>query len=875
MDMARLQDRLDQMVRGFRNRGHKIAKIDPLDRPVTEQPELRLEFYDFTPEDLDRPISTRTIGGSNVSTVRRVYDRMHNTYCRSIGVQFMHIEDLALRNWLQLRMEETENRLELTRAQQLRTLENLTNAVVFEEFIQKKFTGAKRFSLEGAETLIPLLETAIELAGEQQTQEVVLAMAHRGRLNVLANIMGKSPRAIFAEFEDQHPEQHRGRGDVKYHLGYSRDWTTSLGKKIHLSLCFNPSHLEFVNPVALGRVRAKQDRKNDPRREKIMAILIHGDAAFAGEGVVQESLNISQVPAYETGGTLHVIVNNQLGFTTPPEQGRSTQYATDIAKMLQVPIFHVNGEDPEAVAQVVNLAMEFRKEFRRDVVIDLYCYRKFGHNEADEPGFTQPEMYRAIGAREGVRDAYLSHLLKLGGVTREEADAIAEHRRETLQQELDLAHEDDFELPREKANQAWSGFHGGDLCTAENVDTGVPKDQLSALLEKLTEVPEGFTLHPKLERFMAGRRKMAADKQPLDWGAAEALAFATLSVEGHPVRLSGQDCERGTFSHRHSVLHDYQTDNTYMPLGNLTPNQAPIEIYNSTLSETAVLGFEYGYSLDRPTGLVLWEAQFGDFVNAAQVIIDQFIVSAEDKWGRLSGLVMLLPHGFEGMGPEHSSARLERFLMLAAEDNIQIVNPTTPAQYFHCLRRQIKRQWRKPLIIMTPKSGLRHKKAVSTLDEFTEGSFQPMLADPAVDADKVERVLVCSGKIAYELEERREQTGREDIAILRLEQLYPQADDLWANALAPYRAGTPVVWVQEEPDNMGAWRFLRYNLGYSLVDGRHPFYGITREASASPATGSAGSHRMEQQELIDLAFGPELPQMNGARSGRLGERQPV
>ncbi len=667
----------------------------------------------------------------------------------------MHMDDLKVRAWLQQRMEGTENHCALTRREQLRILHGLTNAAVFEEFIQRRFLGAKSFSLEGAETLIPLLELAIEKAGEHKIDEIVLAMAHRGRLNVLANVMGKSPQRIFREFADIDPELHFGRGDVKYHLGHSTDIKTASGHRIHLSLCFNPSHLEFVNPVAVGRMRAKQDRVDDVQRRRGMTVLIHGEAAFAGEGIVQETLNMSQLEAYTIGGTLHVVVNNQIGFTTGPSEGRSTTYATDVAKMLQIPIFHVNGEDPEAVAQVIRLAMDFRRQFQRDVVIDMYCYRRRGHNEADEPQFTQPLLYQAIEQRKNVREGYLDHLLKLGGIDQDAADHIVAELRNQLEQELTVAKSEEF-VHRPDLAGFWAFYIGGREREAAEVETDMPREQLQALLRKLADVPADFHPHPKILRFLESRREMADGKKPIDWSAAEALAIGSLAVQRLRVRMSGQDTERGTFSHRHAVLHDVTNGRTFMPLAHLASDQAPVEIYNSPLSEAGVLGFEYGYSLDCPDGLIMWEAQFGDFVNAAQVIIDQFIVSAEDKWRRLSGVVLLLPHAFEGMGPEHSSARLERFLMLAAKDNIQVANVTTPAQYYHILRRQVLRVWRKPLVLMTPKSLLRHPSCVSALDELAQGGFQRVLPDVPPDGrTAVNRIVLCSGKIYYELAQKR------------------------------------------------------------------------------------------------------------------------
>lgn len=855
LSAAALQERVDQLIRNYRVRGHRIAQLDPLGQPTANPPELDPAWYGFTEADLRRSVSTSTMRGPAVRTLAELIESLRNTYCRYIGAQFMHIDDLDVRVWLQERMESTENRIDLSRETQWKILGRLTDAVVFEEFLQKKYIGAKSFSLEGAESLIPLLHLAIEKAGGDGVREIVLGMAHRGRLNVLANIMQKSPSQIFREFEDVDPERNFGRGDVKYHLGYSSDWQTDTGAPVHLSLCFNPSHLEYVNPVALGRMRAKQDRVNDREREQGMVLLIHGDAAFIGEGVVQETLTLSQLDGYTVGGTVHVILNNQLGFTTGPTQGRSSVYCTDVAKMLQAPIFHVNGEHPEAVAQVVDLALDFRTKFRRDVVIDMYCYRLRGHNEGDEPSFTQPLLYDRIANQQSVRQNYLDHLCELHDITREEGDALAEQRREDLEDALATARSDEFDHAFETVNEAWQEYAGGREEDASDAETGVDAEVLADLLERQTRFPEGFTPHPKIERAMNRRRQMVAGKKPLDWSAAEALAFASLAIEGYRVRLSGQDSERGTFSQRHALLHDCETGQRYSPLEHLADDQAPVEIINSPLSENGVLGFEYGYSLDWPDGLVAWEAQFGDFANAAQVIIDQFIASAEDKWRRLSGLVLLLPHGFEGQGPEHSSARLERFLLLAAEDNLQIVTPTTPAQYFHLLRRQVLRPWRKPLVVMTPKSLLRHAQVVSSFDELRDGSFQRVIPDESdADPDDVKRILLCGGKIYYELAEIRDELETNDIAIVRIEQLYPFPATQLAEALADYADDTPACWVQEEPENMGAWRFLKMTVGEKLLD-RFPLYGVTRPASASPATGSKTSHKMEQSDLFAQAFG--------------------
>src|SRR6188768_2440046 len=851
-DVAVRQDRVDALIRAYRVRGHMIAKIDPLGLPRPLQAELDPEFHGLTGDDLDRKFSSRTIFGAQSLTLREMLTRLRNTYCRSIGVQFMHIDDLKVKNWLQDRMEGSENRLELQRSEQIRIFTKLTDATTFEDFLRRKFSTVKTFSLTGSESLIPLLALAIDRAAEHGVDEIIMGMAHRGRLNVLANIMGKSPREIFREVEDSDPELYFGSGDVKYHLGHSSDFVSESGKKVHLSLCFNPSHLEFVDPVVLGRARAKQDRVGDTTHAHKLGLLIHGDAAFAGEGIIQETLNLSQLDAYTTGGTLHVVINNQIGFTTPPSQGRSTTYATDVAKMLQIPIFHVNGEDPEAVAQVIRLAMDFRDTFLRDVVIDMYCYRRHGHNESDEPSFTQPVLYAAIAERKSVREGYLGHLTKLGELTVEEADKIAVERREHLERELSEARRKDYVRVQDWLGGYWKGYRGGAENDVPDVDTGVDRARCQELILRQQELPENFHPHRQIEKLLGERRAMGNGERPLNWGMAELLAFASLVTEGTRVRLTGQDCGRGTFSHRHAVLHDVQDGHTYMPLCHISPEQGPIEIYNSALSEAAVLGYEYGYSLDWPDALVLWEAQFGDFANAAQVIIDQFIVSAEDKWKRLSGLVMLLPHGYEGQGPEHSSARLERFLALAAEENIQVVQPTTPAQYFHVLRRQVLRPWRKPLIVFTPKSLLRLPQCVSPLEGFASAGFQRVIPDLR-GLKKASRVLLCTGKVFYDLEKRRAELARNDVAIVRIEQLYPLPDRVLRAAVDHFDDGTQFVWVQEEPENMGAWRHMRVRHG-SMMFGRFPFSGVCRTESASPATGSHSCHKLEQQELLERAF---------------------
>jgi 2-oxoglutarate dehydrogenase E1 component len=788
-----------------------------------------------------------------------------------VGAEFAHIRVDRIKTWLQERMEGAENRARPSKRQKIRILSRLTDAVTFEEYIRRKFTGSKSFSIEGAETLIPLLDRVIDAGATQGVKEIVVAMAHRGRLNVLANIIGKKPREIFYEFADPQGSLREGGGDVKYHLGHSNDYETESGHKIHLSLCFNPSHLEFVDAVALGRIRAKQDRAGDVERKRGMALLIHGEAGFAGQGIVQETLNMSLLEGYAVGGTVHVIVNNQVGFTTPPQQGRSGPYATDVARMSDIPIFHVNGDDPEAVDWVVQLAMEFRKTFHRDAVIDMYCYRRLGHNEADEPAFTQPVMYRAIKNQKTVRQLYLQQLLDQKCIAPEEAEKISANYRSMLDRELEAARGAKNGGGAEPFRGIWAAYHGGPQREADEPATSLKRERIAALLQAQTQLPADFHPHPKIERSIVTRRKMASGEQPLDWSAAEALALASVAAEGVRVRMSGQDSARGTFSHRHAILYDYEDGHPYIPLQHLCPGQARVEIFNSPLSEAGVLGFEYGYSLDCPDGLVLWEAQFGDFCNAAQVIIDQFITAAEEKWRRSSGLVLLLPHGFEGMGPEHSSARLERFLQLGAKDNIQVVWPTSPAQYFHCLRRQALRKWRKPLIVLTPKGLLRHPQVVSSLAEFSSGRFEPIISDSQTEPQRVTRVLLCSGKIFYGLERTRRESNREDVAIIRLEQLYPLPAEALKTAMEAYAADAPAFWVQEEPENMGAWCHLNLEFQGSLF-GRHSLSVVCRQPAASPATGSASAHREQQANLLAEAMGEAAIGHRAARDRRVKVR---
>ena len=853
-----LQESVDELIQAYRMRGHLFAGIDPLGMRAPPPPELEIENFGLGPADLDHVFATGDMPGPPSATLREIVDRLRRTWCRTIGVEYMHGEDPAIKRWLQERMEASENTLLLSREERERILGDLTRAEVLETFLHKKYIGAKRFSLEGGEALIPLLDRVIEDAAARGTEEIVIGMAHRGRLNVLVNILGKSAQDLFAEFEDSDAHELLGRGDVKYHLGQSAERVTGSGRSVHLSLAFNPSHLEWVNCVVEGRVRAKQDREErDPERRKVMPLLIHGDAAFAGQGLVAECLNLANLEGYRTGGTIHVVINNQVGFTTSPEDGRSTPYATDIARVLRPPVFHVNGDDPEAVAWVVRLAVDYRQTFKQDVVVDIYCYRKYGHNETDEPAFTQPLMYQRVRAKASPREIYARRLVEAGVIDAARPQALVDEAHADLEAQLEKVRATGGKRAQGAMAGLWSHYRGGSDAAVPEVPTAVPEEKLRAHLLALSRFPAGFTPHEKIEKLFDGRRKLAegpADA-PFDWATAEHLAFASLLAEGTPVRFSGQDSRRGTFSQRHAVLSDVKTGARYTPLQHVGV-QARFDIWDSPLSEAGVLGFDYGVSLDWPDALVLWEAQFGDFVNAAQVVIDQFVASCEDKWNRLSGLVLLLPHGFEGQGPEHSSARLERFLSLCAEDNIQVCNLTTPAQYFHALRRQVVRPYRKPLVIMTPKSLLRARAASSTLSDLSHGSFRRILPDESgADPATVRRVLLCSGKVYYDLAAAREQRKARDLAIVRLEQLYPiQEADLTA-ALAPYRLGTELVWVQEEPFNMGAWYSLSARWPRALRE-RHRLCCVSRPESASPATGSAASHKLEQRLLVDQAFAP-------------------
>ncbi|MEB2345367.1 MAG: 2-oxoglutarate dehydrogenase E1 component [Deltaproteobacteria bacterium] len=855
--------RVLRLIHAYRARGHRIAEIDPLGgRRDSYFPELDPGHYGLGHDDLDRPFLAGDLPGGPVQPLRDILALLRETYCGKVGVEFTHIQDPGRKVWVQRRLEESRNRSLFGKDDRLRILERLAEAELFERFLHTKFLGQKRFSLEGAETLIALLDAVVEAAPGHGVRELTLGMAHRGRLNVLSNVLGKSLESIFGEFEDiENVAAPFGSGDVKYHKGFSNTRRTRSGQRVHLSLTGNPSHLEAVNPVVEGRARAKQASIGDRRGRTIVPLLIHGDAAFAGQGVVAETLNLSRLAGYSTGGTIHVVVNNQIGFTATPAETRSTLYCTDVAKMLQAPVFHVNGDDPEAVVHVALFALEYRQRFGEDVVIDLVCYRRHGHNEGDEPSFTQPLLYEKIRSTQPVRHLYQESLLAAGVITREDAERMEKQENEQLLHALETikTRPPGPDEPYEPGGP-WTGFSR--RAPREPLETGVAIERLQQIGERLAEVPPGFELHRKLVPFLEKRRKAIAEGAELDWAFAEALAFGSLLLEGYAVRLSGQDSSRGTFSHRHAVLVDQSSEAEYAPLAHLANGQGRFEVYDSLLSEAAVLGFEYGYASTDPMTLVLWEAQFGDFANGAQVIIDQFVASAGVKWGRINGLVLLLPHGYEGQGPEHSSGRIERYLQLCAEDNLQVVNCTTPAQYFHVLRRQMRRNYRAPLVVFTPKSLLRAPRATSKPAALADGRFQTVLADPLARPEQVRRVLLCSGKIYYELLEERDKRFGEgqpgDVAILRLEQLYPFDAEALAGALAPLAASAEhFTWVQEEPRNMGAWSFVQERIEPLLPAGRALGYA-GRLAYAAPAGGSMRVHRRRQSALIAQAFGDDV-----------------
>ncbi len=854
---GRAQTGVVRLIYAYRDLGHFLARLDPLSEDRARHPLLELSEFGLSDADLDRTFDVSAFEGLSTAPLRELLKALRDTYCRTIGVEYMHIQDTHIRRWLRERMEPCRNQPSFGHDQKIRILKNLHYAELFERFLHTRYVGQKRFSLEGAETLIPILDAIVEKAPEMGVREIVMGMAHRGRLNVLANILRKPYEDIFGQFEENYlPDSIDGDGDVKYHLGFSSDRVTLSGRKLHLSLSPNPSHLEAVDPVVEGRTRAKQTLFGDTERTVGIPLLIHGDAAFAGQGLVAETLNLSQLAGYTTGGTIHVIVNNQIGFTTAPTDARSTTYCTDVGKMIQVPIFHVNGEDPEAAVYVAELALEFRQTFRRDVIIDMFCYRRHGHNESDEPSITQPIMYHKIRERPTLSSLYTEWLIMNGDLTAAEAEALTTRFENKLQAALEEVKTGPAEYPTMGGFEGqWKGLSPHYSHTS--VETGVAEETLRYIADGLLRVPENFHIHPKIVPIFQSWARDLREHKPLFWPFAELLAFGSLVLEGVPVRLSGQDSRRGTFSQRHAVLYDARSGEPYAPLDHLHPQQAPFHVYDSLLSEAAVLGFEFGYALDSPDTLVLWEAQFVDFANGAQVIIDQFIAATESKWQRHCGVVMLLPHGYEGQGPEHSSARLERYLQLCAEDNLQICYPSTPAQYFHLLRRQMKRKFRKPLVVMTPKSMLRDRAATSPVEEFISGHFQEMLDDPVADPAQVRRVLLCSGKIYHELAKLRAQQEVKDLAIVRIEQFYPFHDELLKRILARYRKAKEWVWVQEESQNNGAWSFMEPRLREMGYEVKY----VGRDASASPATGSSQVHKREQKELVEAAIHGPAPHL--------------
>jgi len=872
------------MIRAYRMRGHLHADLDPLKLKADEPaPELDPRSYGFTEADFSRKIFIDNYLGLEYATIPEMLAILKRTYCGTLGIEFMHISDPEAKQWIQERVEGPDKEITFTPEGKKAILNKLIEAEGFEKFIDVKYTGTKRFGLDGGESTIPALEQIIKRGGALGIKDIVLGMAHRGRLNVLTQLLNKPHRALFHEFKGGafYPDDVEGSGDVKYHLGASSDREFD-GNKVHLSLTANPSHLEIVDPVVLGKARAKQDQyispegklvnmavEGKPDRSMVLPLLIHGDAAFAGQGVVAECLGLSGLKGHRTGGSIHFVINNQIGFTTAPMYSRSSPYPTDVAKMIEAPVFHVNGDDPEAVVFAAKVAVEYRQRFGKPVVIDMFCYRRFGHNEGDEPSFTQPLMYSRIRGHKSTLELYTEKLIGEGLVTAEEVDRLKADWRALLESEFE-AGQDYRPNKADWLDGAWKSLRPAEQEGPRRGQTGVAQDELVRIGTALTRVPEDFNVHRTVKRFLDNRLAAIQSGEGIDWATAEALAFGTLVTEGHPVRLSGQDVERGTFSQRHSVLNDQQVENkTYTPLNNLSPDQSRYEVINSMLSEEAVLGFEYGYSLAEPKALTLWEAQFGDFANGAQVVVDQFISSGERKWFRMSGLVMLLPHGYEGQGPEHSSARLERYLQLCAEDNMQVANCTTPANYFHILRRQVHRDFRKPLILMTPKSLLRHKRAVSSLAEMgADSTFHRLLWDDAetpgapkttiklATDDKIRRVVLCTGKVYYDLLEDREKRGIDDVYLLRIEQLYPFPAKALLDELNRF-PNADIVWCQEEPKNMGAWTFIQPYVEWVMDQlgrsGQRVSYA-GRKASASTATGLMRTHLAELQAFLDEAF---------------------
>jgi 2-oxoglutarate dehydrogenase E1 component len=851
---SRKQAQVGRLINAYRAHGHLQAHLDPLSAPPSPHPRLAPEHFEFSDADLNESFTLTNFKGGGQMKLSQVLDALRQTYSGHIGVEYMHMQDIESREWLQQRMEACNNQPSFTKAQKVRILRRLHKAELFEKFLHTRFVGQKRFSLEGGETMIAAFDAMIEKAPEVGVEEFVMGMAHRGRLSVLTNILRKPFDVLFDQFSENYiPESVGGDGDVKYHLGYEAVLKTTTGATVEVRLAANPSHLEIVNPVVEGKARARQRIRGDMERRRVCPFLIHGDAAFAGQGVVAETLNFSQLPGYRTGGTVHFVINNQIGFTTNPADARSTRYCTDVAKMIEAPVFHVNGDDPEAVCFVTQLALEFRVRFQRDVVIDMYCYRRHGHNESDEPSFTQPVLYKRIAQHPLISTTYTDRLIAEGTITTADSDAIKAEYTAAMDRAFEKAKAVD--AARVAAGEKLDQFRGSTAIFQPGyshapVPTGVNAELLAQVAHGLTTTPSGFHVNSKIRRFLETRAKAHAEGGPIDWAFAESLAWGTLLAEGTPVRLSGQDCRRGTFSQRHAVLYDAETRERYVPLDNIAPGQAKFCVYNSLLSEAAVLGFDYGYSLDYPQMLCQWEAQFGDFVNGAQVVIDQFIVSSESKWQRVSGMVLLLPHGYEGQGPEHSSARLERFLQLCAEDNIQVANISSPANFFHALRRQMRRDFRKPLVVMSPKSLLRHPAAISKVSEFTAGTFfQEILEDPT-PAKKPKRLILCSGKVFYDLDAYRQKHELSDTTIVRIEQLYPLHRARLAE-IAKAHANAKLVWCQEEPQNMGAWTYIAPQL--EEIFGRKAAYA-GRDAAASPAVGALAVHKIELAAFLKDAF---------------------
>jgi 2-oxoglutarate dehydrogenase E1 component len=859
IEAATRQVHVQSLIAAYRTLGSRWSDLDPLkhiDRP--DIPELEPSFYGLTEVDLDQVVAANNtyFTTDSTMTLRQILKALKDTYCRSVGAEFMHISDPVIKRWVQQRLESTLSAPAVTNDRKRHIMQQLTEAEGLERFLHTKYVGQKRFSLEGGESFIAAMDEVVNHSGDVGIQEIVVGMAHRGRLNVLVNIMGKMPGDLFAEFEGKHSDTLKD-GDVKYHNGFSSDLSTR-GGPIHLSLAFNPSHLEIVNPVVEGSVRARQERRGDVKGKQVLPILVHGDAAFAGQGVVMETLNLAQTRGYGTGGTFHIVINNQIGFTTSdPRDTRSTIYCTDVAKMIEAPVLHVNGDDPEAVVFACGLALDFRMQFGRDVVVDIVCFRKLGHNEQDTPSMTQPLMYKRIAQHPGTRALYAQKLATQGVLSEDESDQMVKDYRQYME---DGRRTIEPVLTDYKSKYAidWSPYLTAKW--TDQADTAVPLSELKRIGDRITTVPEAFTPHPLVTKMLNDRRNMALGDLNIDWGMGEHLAFATLVGSGYSLRITGQDSGRGTFTHRHAVLHDQNRerwdDGTYIPLQNVADGQAPFVIIDSVLSEEAVLAFEYGYSCADPNTLTIWEAQFGDFVNGAQVVIDQFIVSGEAKWGRQSGLTLMLPHGYEGQGPEHSSARIERFLQLCADNNIQVAQPTSGAQIFHLLRRQMIRQFRKPLVIFTPKSLLRNKDAASPLSDLSSGRFKPVIGevDKTINADKVKRVLVCSGKIYYELVHARKEREADHIAIVRIEQLYPFAHKTFDTELRRYSKATEVVWVQDEPQNQGPWYYVQHHLFDNLEKGQKLAYS-GRVASPSPAAGYMSKHIEQQKAIIEQAFG--------------------